>query len=168
VNFKAKSGFSVSLKQEVVQTLLKVRQIEPGIPEAGGVLLGKILVKAEEVVGVVAETATLPTSEDVQFRFGFRRARAPTQRTIDEAWTQSSGSRNYLGEWHTHPEAHPTPSLIDLREWARISGVAQYEQDRLIFVIVGLESLAMWSVDRDNRREQLHEVVDSDREGGVN
>jgi integrative and conjugative element protein (TIGR02256 family) len=42
---------------------------------------------------------------------------------------------NFVGEWHTHPERHPTPSWIDRRSWRRQMG--RHKPDPLVFIIVG-------------------------------
>lgn len=95
---------------------------------------------------VIVDAATQPTSLDRAGRFFFRRAKQPTQKAINDSWSISGGTRNYLGEWHTHPELSPTPSPHDREDWRRISMQATFEQDFLLFLIVGQKSMALWEV----------------------
>jgi len=128
------------------------RQNDRSAPEAGGVLLGRIVVERPDVV---VETVTVPSSDDRRSRFAFFRARRPTQAAIDAAWEASGDTQNYLGEWHTHPEDHPSPSWVDRRDWQRLSHEAHFEQAALFFLIVGRSSIAAWEVPRGGGREML-------------
>ena len=53
-------------------------------------------------------------------------------------------SRIYLGDWHSHPEDRLTPSPVDRRDWSGTLERAVYEQDFLLFAIVGRKSLCLW------------------------
>ena len=46
---------------------------------------------------------------------------------------------DYLGEWHTHPESHPQPSHLDMREWLNICG---RRRAPMIFIIQG--TISCW------------------------
>src|SRR5687767_11009440 len=115
--------------------MLSYRQHAPSSCEAGGVLLGRLI---RNSCDAIVDEGTSPTPQDHRGRFFFRRAGPPTQRRITEAWFQSEGVVNYLGEWHTHPEDVPSPSSTDLKNWRKLVRTARFEQDSLIFVIVGL------------------------------
>jgi integrative and conjugative element protein (TIGR02256 family) len=56
---------------------------------------------------------------DVRTRFGFVRQDPGHQRAATADWRQSAGTINFVGEWHTHPEAHPNPSLMDRNSWKK-------------------------------------------------
>jgi integrative and conjugative element protein (TIGR02256 family) len=62
---------------------------------------------------------------------------------IDQAWHISSGTCTYLGEWHTHPEPIPTPSVVDRSDWRRRLMTDQTTKP-LFFVIVGMEQTRVW------------------------
>lgn len=120
--------------------------------EAGGVLLGRIVVERPDfLVDVVTE----PTNRDKRTRTDFYRAEQPTQERIVTAWKVSRGERNYLGEWHTHPENDPTPSQVDKSNWRRLARTAQFEQDVLFFVIAGLKGKRVWQCGRDGKIVEL-------------
>jgi integrative and conjugative element protein (TIGR02256 family) len=55
-------------------------------------------------------------------------------------WKESKGLVRYIGEWHTHPQNHPTPSSIDLREWQQLA-VDRHDGRPLLAVIVGCQDL---------------------------
>ncbi|MBQ0746514.1 MAG: Mov34/MPN/PAD-1 family protein [Marinobacter sp.] len=110
------------------------------MPEAGGTLLGKLLV--EDGSGVV-EYLTLPGKGDRQSRFGFFRSRRH-QREGLRYWQANDETGVYLGLWHTHPEATPKPSSVDLADWRRAVSEDVYHGKGIIFVIVGTDSIGFW------------------------
>lgn len=148
MRFQRQPEGTVEIGAGAIDALYRYRQFEPDAPEAGGVLLGRLLQASHDVV---IDEATEPTIADLQGRFSFKRARQPTQQHIIDAWIQSAGTHIYLGEWHTHPEEYPTPSRYDLQNWRYLARSATYEQESLIFVIVGMRSTRLWEV----RKNQL-------------
>lgn len=119
------------------------RQFGEGTPEAGGILLGRLIKGSPDTV---VDQALGPSAEDRRGRFSFFRARQPAQVLVDQVWQTSGQTLNYLGEWHTHPEDDPSPSCIDRRDWSRITARARFEQPSLLFVIVGRVHLRVWEM----------------------
>src|SRR5215510_10913306 len=78
--------------------------------EAGGILLGRHL---RDGSAIIVDEVTTPMRGDRRSRTRFHRGRRQHQAMIDQAWHTSSGTCTYLGEWHTHPEPIPTPSVVD-------------------------------------------------------
>lgn len=109
--------------------------------EAGGILLGRLLLEDENVV---VDQVTVPGRNDRRSRFNFFRAELPAQAIVNEAWRQSGGEHVYLGEWHTHPEDHPSPSGHDRSDWQRLVTTQRYEQASLFFIIVGRLGTRAW------------------------
>lgn len=109
--------------------------------EAGGVLLGRYLLGTADVV---IDQVTVPMRGDRQTRTQFHRDRRRHQQVIDGCWADSRGTCQYLGEWHTHPEATPSPSRTDLGDWRRRLKRDGVDTDALLFLIVGTERLLMW------------------------
>lgn len=145
VTFDRPNGGVLRIAADALAHFDAHRQHDRADPEAGGVLLGRIVVERPDAV---VETVTIPSPHDRRSRFAFFRARRPTQAAINVAWEASGGAQNYIGEWHTHPEDHPSPSWIDRRDWQRLARDARFEQDALFFVIVGRISVAAWEVPR--------------------
>ncbi len=50
----------------------------------------------------------------------------------------------YLGEWHTHPTAHPTPSYQDINNWKALLNNCKTDSRILVFIILGTESIGFW------------------------
>ena len=121
------------------------RQINSKDPEAGGMLLGRLVAECDDVV---IDEVTEPTTSDQRGRFFFMRSKKHAQQRVNEAWEESKSTRIYLGEWHTHPEIDPSPSSKDLKNWHRIARVAQYEQAFLLFIIVGWERMRIWELNK--------------------
>lgn len=103
--------------------------------EAGGILLGRMIVDTEDIV---IDLVTEPQKNDIRKRRFFRRNNEH-QQIIDREWHKSKGTCNYLGEWHTHPEKVPIPSSVDLENWIKQLHVANYEGSGLFFIIVGIK-----------------------------
>jgi integrative and conjugative element protein (TIGR02256 family) len=123
--------------------------------EAGGVLLGRHL---RDGNAIVVDAVTVPMDGDRRTRTRFHRAQRRHQAAIDAAWAASEGTCTYLGEWHTHPEPVPTPSLVDWADWRR-----RLRQDRytelLFFVIVGTAAVRVWEGRRPDMFAQLTGLI---------
>ena len=126
-------------------TLLSFRQIDSNAKEAGGMLLGRLI---DNCFDIVIDNATTPLPSDKRGRFFFFRARKEAQKLVNDVWSSSSAALIYLGEWHTHPEDEPVPSTEDLDNWQRISGKAIYEQESLLFAIVGRNKTCLWEMNK--------------------
>jgi integrative and conjugative element protein (TIGR02256 family) len=141
--FDRPHGGVVLLGSNVVLALEAHRQLRWCAPESGGVLLGRIIERSNDVI---VDEITEPSRLDKAGRFFFRRARAPAQERIQQAWHETRGTRNYLGEWHSHPEPDPSPSPHDARDWLRLCAEARFEQSFLLFIIVGQRTMGLWEV----------------------
>jgi integrative and conjugative element protein (TIGR02256 family) len=115
-------------------------QDEPSKPEAGGVLLGRHIRGSDDLI---VDSVTTPMKGDRRSRRRFRRGKKGHQAAIDEAWRESNGTCTYLGEWHSHPEGVPTPSLIDRLDWGRKLLVDRYAAP-IFFVIIGIWEIRVW------------------------
>jgi integrative and conjugative element protein (TIGR02256 family) len=127
----------VSFSDVVRDTLLGYRQ-PPGVHEAGGILLGRVVPDTQ----VLIDVATVPNAHDQSGPYFFDRAKAPAQARVEAAWYSSDGEHIYLGEWHTHPETNPTPSGRDRTMIRNMLMQSQMEIDFLLLVIVG--SAMIW------------------------
>jgi integrative and conjugative element protein (TIGR02256 family) len=99
--------------------------------EAGGILIGSYRVPHIEIVD-----CTVPMPVDRRSRFTFDRRDAGHQAAALSAWRENDRRVTSVGEWHTHPEAVPTPSMLDRLTWSRVMRKASHP---LIFLIVGYE-----------------------------
>jgi integrative and conjugative element protein (TIGR02256 family) len=133
--------FQLKISEEVLNSFLHYSQLEKNDTEAGGVLLGRFI---SESNNVVVDRITEPMKNDIRQRCFFKKYREDHQNIIDKIWVVSMGTCNYLGEWHTHPEPHPTPSSHDLSEWKKILKHTVCDSDKLFFIIIGTKSIGIW------------------------
>ena len=113
------------------------RYIQEGVDskEAGGILLGHVRGEHLEIT-----EATEPSFWDRRFRFLFERMPYFHHWLAMKRWRESKGLVRYVGEWHTHPQNHPAPSSIDLREW-QILAADRVDGRPLLALIVGCQDL---------------------------
>ena len=122
----------VLIELGVMMKLVAYRQDNALKPEAGGILLG---FRRDPHIHVV--DATVPGSGDKALRTRFWRSAKSHQRIARERWLSSGHTLDYVGEWHTHPQLSPSPSVIDIGEWKKISTLRGEEQ--MLFLILGME-----------------------------
>jgi integrative and conjugative element protein (TIGR02256 family) len=117
--------------------------------EAGGILLGHVRGIHLEIL-----EATVPTRKDRRLRLFFERLIHGHQSIAERRWRQSKGLIRYVGEWHTHPEDHPTPSRLDVGEWQKLAA-ARLDGRPVLAAIVGRESLRVEYMKSDGTRHRL-------------
>lgn len=61
---------------------------------------------------------------------------------LSEIYRESGGRVYYLGEWHTHPYAAPTPSVIDLNTLCDLARAPSVATDTPIMIILGWNFVA--------------------------
>lgn len=156
--FRRANGGCLRISDSAVAAMHAHRQLLSDAPEAGGILLGRLILNANDAV---IDRATVPTPHDRQSRFRFFRSKRSANAMIDDAWRASNATTNYLGEWHTHPEDTPCPSCVDVRNWRRIHKRSKIEQDFLFFIIVGRAELRIWELARDERTPIMLQAIES-------
>jgi integrative and conjugative element protein (TIGR02256 family) len=143
--FEMSNGGRIKLSTDIFEVIDGFKQREKKASESGGVLLGRFIKGSKDIV---IDKVSVPMKGDVQTRYSFKRFSLLHQRMIDEEWSKSKQTCNYLGEWHTHPEYHPDPSGVDRKDWKRKLQKDSFSSRYLYFVIVGIESICMWEGDR--------------------
>lgn len=121
----------VLIEGEVLKALNTYRQHKSSDAEAGGLLLG---FRRGPHLHVTACTQPFPA--DKRTRTSFKRACAGHAEIAYKRWCESQERMDYLGEWHSHPEANASPSGIDLREWRKL---LEGRRDALLFLILGTD-----------------------------
>lgn len=127
-------------------------QDAPSKAEAGGILLGRHISGTDDII---VDEVTVPMVGDRRSRFQFFRARRLHQEALDRAWQESDGTCTYLGEWHTHPELCPNPSLVDRLCWQQKLLRDRFTEP-IFFVIVGIAEVRVWEGRRRHRLMPLH------------
>lgn len=102
-----------------------------GRKERGGLLLG-----FRRGPHLHVTDATYPMRWDLSTMFSFIRSPRGHQSVALQRWKASGEKMDWIGEWHSHPEARPTPSAIDLNNWRSLTS---NRQAAMVFVIVGYD-----------------------------
>lgn len=119
--------------------------------EAGGILLGSYRGDHIEVSGF-----TTPYPKDRRLFALFDRIDPLHQSTALTAWQQSGGTDTYIGEWHTHPEASPSPSWLDTRTWRKL---IKRSNAPMVFAIGGFNDI-WWGLGEVDAIRSLYEHVE--------
>lgn len=130
------ANYSLILSPEVLKILDKHIQRKLYDPESGGIILGKIVSNNIQV-----DRLSVPTELDKCSRLNFERHRLSAQIIINYEYANSYGQVSYLGEWHTHPEDHPSPSGTDIKMIKQQFTQNKINTDFLILLIQGRKSL---------------------------
>jgi integrative and conjugative element protein (TIGR02256 family) len=109
-------GPFVLIPAEVVRTISK--HAGDGV-EAGGILLGNYRLPHIQIV-----TCSEPLPSDRRTSRGFDRRDPGHQLQALRRWMDSGKTVTFVGEWHTHPEEMPSPSMIDLDTWVEAQRLA--------------------------------------------
>jgi len=150
VVFRRIEGGRLKIAKEPLLILETFIQDENKKKEAGGVLLGRMIKNRKDIV---IDSVSTPQKKDKRKRTFFKRNNEH-QTIINEEWEKSDGTCNYLGEWHTHPEAIPSPSGVDLKNWKKQLRNAKYEGDTLFFIIVGIKEIVAYEGSNSNLKIQ--------------
>lgn len=126
--FKAQDESLVVISTEVANILFSYRQISSSSSESAGVLIGE-----RRDVHIVIKTLSKPSRWDIRSRFMVDRVSKHHQRAVDDSFRKSNGEWHYLGEWHTHPEDVPKPSMTDYSSWHK----NLISNHPLVLIIVG-------------------------------
>jgi integrative and conjugative element protein (TIGR02256 family) len=137
-------NYSITLSPEALEILDTYIQRKPSDPEGGGIILGMI---AGDVIQL--QRLSVPTELDIRSRTGFVRHRLSAQIVINHEHANTYGQVTYLGEWHTHPEDHPTPSGTDITMIKRQFWQNKIHTDFLILLIQGRETLFGALINKD-------------------
>lgn len=114
---------------QVMDHMARYRQLSWHSREAGGQLFGSITTSE-----VLVSDATGPYRGDQRWRFSYRSHAKAAQNAIDEC---NKRALLYLGEWHTHPEEHPTASPADHDAMRRLRAASETKSSSLLMIIQG-------------------------------
>lgn len=119
------SASALSKLQEIISRKMN-------ICESGGLLLGFIRENHFDIRDV-----TIPYRNDISSRFSFVR-RDKNHLNFFQTLQKRNKDITYIGEWHTHLEDYPRPSIIDIREWEMIKKTRRYP---IVFMILGKKAI---------------------------
>ena len=125
----------------VLDKMKKHAQILKHDSEAGGLIIGSLRQKKEERFllnsppHIEITDISKPGLKDLRTRFSFVRKGKHHRELVNKAKINSNNDIDYLGEWHTHPEAYPFPSSIDVFHWQN-----NLKGRHAVLIIIGIES----------------------------
>lgn len=129
-----------SLSPALIKKLTNWSQKRFYSKEAGGLILGFV---DSDTNGLLAEEITVPGAGDRRYRTSFFRSERHQQDA--EVWNiKTKGKGTQLGLWHTHPEATPEPSGIDLDDCESVLRNGRFDCNGLLYIIVGTRSIGYW------------------------
>lgn len=124
------SGETITFSDLALTHMMLYRQTRFWQREAGGLLFARI-----EGRSIIIEEATGPRRSDHRTRTSFRGSRWAEQQEID---ARHKLGLHYVGDWHTHPEARPSPSAQDHVTMTSRVRESRHSLNGFLFAIVGL------------------------------
>lgn len=132
LTFKDSDNNLIVIMPHVAERLLAHKQVKSDSAEAAGVIIGE-----RRGNHLVIQRISEPGQDDRRSRYAVDRCGRIHQLAVDQAFSQSGGTLQYLGEWHTHPEDYPTPSPRDLKSWRK----HLIDPEPMVLIIVGLSQI---------------------------
>mgnify|MGYP000845146176 CR=1 FL=1 len=145
------NGKKIKLCQNVIDTMLKYIQKEITSKEAGGILVGK---ENKSNKNIIVNHITVPMLEDKRKYNKFIRKDKRHVEVFKNLYRRSKKTLRYIGEWHTHPEAIPNFSEIDLNNWKKISKESD-SNNNYYHIIVGYDAIKIWVIESEEYSTKL-------------
>lgn len=128
--------YTINIAENVLSVFDKHKQTKFQ-NESGGIVLGFVC----EDYNIHISKVSLPNRFDNASRYNFERDKHIAQIIVNFEFHNSNGKIIYLGEWHTHPEHNPSPSLVDIKMIKKQYKENKINEDFLILLIQGTEDL---------------------------
>ncbi|MES2220930.1 MAG: Mov34/MPN/PAD-1 family protein [Acidobacteriota bacterium] len=119
------------LTAAVLNHIARYQQSDGTSSEAGGQLFARF--KGEQIR---VERATGPRETDRRSRYGYIPDRRGEQEEIDR---MHSLGLHFVGDWHTHPERVPSPSVSDIRSIREAVTRSTHHLNGFVLLIAGTE-----------------------------
>jgi len=130
------SQYNVAISEDVVERISAYRQIKSYSRESGGILLGQVKGNCLFILKI-----SEPSSEDTSTRHSFVRNPQKAQKIINDEFVASGKKTIYLGEWHTHPEDYPKPSMVDYQMIRDQFDKNELNEDLVLILIQGRKGI---------------------------
>lgn len=134
---RANYGPIVLIPRKVVSRMRRYQMPNEAQREAGGIFIGNYRDRHIEVL-----RCTEPMPGDRRQRYSFDRMDPHHAVTAEALWRKSGRTSTFVGEWHTHPETHPSPSPIDRSTWKSV--VDKCHPMPALFSICGKTNVYFW------------------------
>lgn len=123
--------FGLEIKEKELSVILADCKASNG-HETGGILVGQYTKSHDCAFITVVTTAPDDSAKrPMTFLRGFQGLTS----ILTDLWTKKK--EYYLGEWHFHPFAAPTPSGTDIGQMHEIAGTVSYKCPEPVMLILG-------------------------------
>jgi integrative and conjugative element protein (TIGR02256 family) len=140
LRFQSADGhFGLHLSANMVEALLHHCGEIRG-RETGGILVGSY--NPTHDCAIVSGVTPAP-NDSTSGTTWFHRGISGLQQLLNRLWRRRE---YYLGEWHFHPAATPTPSGVDWQQMRDIAASGSYRCPEPILLIVGGDPVGAWQV----------------------
>lgn len=126
----------IDILPEAQNNIFFYRQTLWSHSESGGLLLGY---ENATTKNLTVSATTIPQIEDIRSRCRLKLSSLHFNHTIT-----IKKPYGYIGTWHTHPTAIPTPSTVDLKDWSECIKANKNKTEHLVFIIAGTEEFRVW------------------------
>ncbi len=127
------SGHILVVHDEVVSHIEQYRQSRRWTKEAGGQLFATF-----EAGDIIVRKATGPRPTDKRGRNHYRPDRRAERLEIEDNFARGL---HFVGDWHTHAQAHPTPSESDLSSIRESVQRSDHQLNGFLLMILGQAAL---------------------------
>lgn len=127
------SRLQIILTDDIKEILFSYRQKKEQDFETGGVLMGQLYPKSNKIV----VSHALICKHEFSSRYKLNLNIKCLQSKINKIWEDSCGTVTYIGDWHTHPEKNPQPSLLDYKTFVINYYQSQFNQNILLYMVLG-------------------------------
>ena len=125
-------SFKVEFDKNCIKELKKYQQ-KNGEYESGGILVGEIYPRENKVV-----IKEIVVSKKAKRSFmGINIDKKEMQEELEKIRKKTNYKYYYIGDWHTHPEKNPKPSLIDKLSYKKTLQKIVLQTNFVVFLIVG-------------------------------
>lgn len=128
-----KKKLKIVIEDKLRKELLDFRQLNDDDFEIGGVLMGELYPQSNKIKVTHFLTCDQSSSSINELHLNVE----CLQSMMDDIWKQSEGTITYLGDWHTHPENNPKPSIIDYKTFMINYYKSEFNQNILLYMILG-------------------------------
>ena len=141
----------IKICHNVIHTLFEYIQKGYFSREAGGILIGK---ENKSNENIIINHTTVPMPKDERKHNRFIRKDKKHIELFENLYKESDETLRYIGEWHTHPEAIPNFSEIDLNNWKKISKESD-NNNNYYHIIVGYDAIKIWVIESEEYSTKL-------------
>lgn len=129
-------GLTLSIDDILVSKLiLEGRKHYP--KEYGGIIVGRY---SDDLKTCIVEGTILPQNYRSS-RYSFERGKKGLVEKLSELYEQTP-RLIYIGEWHTHPNSTPVPSITDKQAMLQIAGDDGVTITTPVLLILGLDKIS--------------------------